>query len=60
MMSLSAISLGDMFCMSRKDGTGGGGWVYQKAEESITLSGLCVCELLLLFAPDRCVCLWQS
>ena len=26
-MSSSAVSLGDRFCISRKGGTGGGGWV---------------------------------
>jgi len=40
MMSLSAMSLGLRFCVSRKGGTGGGGWVYPKGENSMAASGL--------------------
>ena len=40
MMSLPAMSLGLRFCVSRKDGTGGGGWVHPKGENSMATSGL--------------------
>jgi len=40
MMSYPAISLGDWFCMNRKCGTGGGGWVHPKGTNSMTVSGL--------------------
>ena len=39
-MSLLAMSLGLRFCMSRKGGIGGGGWVYPKGANSIAVSGL--------------------
>jgi len=38
--SYLAISLGDRFCVSRKSGTGGGGWVHPKDANSIAMSGL--------------------
>ena len=38
-MSLPAISLGDWFCMSRKDRTEGGGLVHPKGEYSMAVSG---------------------
>jgi len=34
------MSLGDRFCMSRKDGTGGGGWVYPKDVNRMAVSEL--------------------
>ena len=40
MMSLPAMSLGLRFCMSRKGGTGGGGWVHPKGANSMAASGL--------------------
>jgi len=40
MMSLPAMSLGLRFCMSRKGGTGGGGWVQLKGANSMAASGL--------------------
>jgi len=40
MMSLPAMSLGLRFCVSRKGGTGGGGWVYPKGANSMAASGL--------------------
>jgi len=40
MMSLLAMSLGLRFCVSRKDGTGGGGWVHPKGVNSMAVSGL--------------------
>jgi len=40
MMSLPAISLGLRFCVSRKGGTGGGGWVHLKGANSMAASGL--------------------
>jgi len=40
MMSLPAMSLGLRFHVSRKSGTGGGGWVYPKGANSIATSGL--------------------
>ena len=40
MMSLPAMSLGLRFCMSRKGGTGGGGWVHPKGANSMAVSGL--------------------
>ena len=40
MMSLPAMSLGLRFCVSRKGGTGGGGWVYLKDANSMAASGL--------------------
>ena len=40
MMSLLAMSLGLRFCVSRKGGTGGGGWAHQKGANSMAVSGL--------------------
>ena len=40
MMSLPAMSLGLRFCVSRKGGTGGGGWVHPKGTNSMAMSGL--------------------
>jgi len=40
MMSLPAMSLGLWFCVSRKGGTGGGGWVHLKGANSMAVSGL--------------------
>ena len=40
MMSYPAMSLGDRFCVSRKGGTGGGGWVHSKGANSMTVSEL--------------------
>jgi len=40
MMSLLAMSLGLRFCVSRKGGTGGGGWVHPKGANSMAASGL--------------------
>jgi len=40
MMSLPAMSLGLRFCVSRKGGTGGGGWVHPKGVNSMAASGL--------------------
>jgi len=40
MMSLPATSLGLRFCVSRKGGTGGGGWVHLKSANSMAMSGL--------------------
>jgi len=40
MMSLPAMSLGLRFCVSRKGGTGGGGWVHPKGANSMATSGL--------------------
>ena len=40
MMSLLAMSLGLRFCVSRKGGTGGGGWVHPKGANSMAVSGL--------------------
>ena len=34
-MSLPAMSFGDRFCMSRKGGTGGGGWLHLKGANSM-------------------------
>ena len=39
-MSLPAMSLGLRFCVSRKGGTGGGGWVHLKGANSMAASGL--------------------
>ena len=39
-MSLPAMSLGLRFCVSRKDRTGGGGWVHPKGANSMVMSGL--------------------
>ena len=39
-MSLPAMSLGLRFCVSRKGGTGGGGWVHPKGANSMAVSGL--------------------
>jgi len=35
-MSLPAMSLGLLFCVSRKGRTGGGGWVHPKGANSIS------------------------
>ena len=43
MMSYPAMSLGDGFWVSRKFGTGGGGWVYPKGANSMAMFGL-ACE----------------
>jgi len=40
MMSLPAMSLGLRFCVSRKGGTGGGGWMHPKGANSMAASGL--------------------
>ena len=40
MMSLLAMSLGLRFCVSRKGGTGGGGWVHPKGANSMAVSEL--------------------
>jgi len=40
MMSLLAVSLELKFCVSRKDGTGRGGWVHPKGANSMAVSGL--------------------
>ena len=40
MMSLPAMSLGLRFCVSRKGGTGGGGWVHTEGANSMAVSGL--------------------
>ena len=40
MMSLPAMSLGLRVCVSRKGGTGGGGWVHPKGANSMVASGL--------------------
>ena len=40
MMSLPAMSLGLRFGVSRKGGTGGGGWVHTKGANSMAASGL--------------------
>jgi len=37
-----AMSLGNCFCMSRKSGTGGGGLVHPKSENSMAMYGLAV------------------
>ena len=39
-MSLPEMSVGLRFCLSRKGGTGGGGWVHPKGANSMTASGL--------------------
>jgi len=39
-MSLPAMSFGFRFCVSRKDGTGGGGWMHQKGANNMATSGL--------------------
>ena len=39
-MSRLAISSGDRFCVSRKGGSGGGGWAHTKGAESMVMSGL--------------------
>ena len=36
-MSLPAMTLGLRFCVSRKGGTGGGGWVYPKGANSMAV-----------------------
>ena len=40
MMSLPAMSLGLGFCVSKKGGTGIGGWVHPKGANSMAASGL--------------------
>ena len=40
MMSLPAMSMGLRFCVSRKGGTRGGGWVHPKGANSMAVSGL--------------------
>jgi len=39
-MLLPAMPFGDRFCMNRKGGTRGGGWVCPKAAKNMALSGL--------------------
>ena len=39
-MSLLAMSLGLRFCICRKGGTRGGGWVHPKGANNMTTSGL--------------------
>ena len=39
-LSLPAMPFGDRFCMNRKGGTGGGGWVCPKAAKNMAMSGL--------------------
>jgi len=39
-MSLLAMSYGDRFCLSKKGGIGGGGWVLPKGANSMAMSGL--------------------
>ena len=39
-VALPAMCLGDRFCVSRKGGTGGGGWVHPKGANSMAVSGL--------------------
>jgi len=39
-MSLPAMSLGLRLCVSRKGGTGGGGWVHPKGANSMAVSEL--------------------
>ena len=41
MMPPLAMSLGDRFFTSSKDGTGGGGWVHSKSINSMAMSQLC-------------------
>jgi len=40
MTSLLAMPLGLRFCVSRKGGTGGGGWVHPEGANSMAMSGL--------------------
>ena len=40
MMSLLAVSFGLRFCVSRKGGTWGGGWMHPKGANSMDVSGL--------------------
>ena len=40
MMSLLAMSFGLRFCVSRKGGAGGGGWVHPKGANNMAASGL--------------------
>ena len=40
MMLYLVKSLGDRFCMIRKGGMVGGGWVHPKGENSMVVSGL--------------------
>ena len=46
-MSLLAMTLGLKFCMSRKGGTRGGGWVQPKGANSISMLGL-ACRMALV------------
>jgi len=34
------MTFGDRFCLSRKGGIGGGGWVHPKGADSMAVSGL--------------------
>ena len=43
MMSYLSTFLGDRLCVSRKGGTGGGGWVHPIGANSMAVSGL-ACE----------------
>ena len=44
MMSYPAMSLGDRVWVSRKSGTGGGGWVHPKGANSMAVSSCLGCE----------------
>ena len=50
--SLSAMSLGDWFHISRKGGTGGGGLVHPKGENSLAMSGLASIGPFLLLSAN--------
>jgi len=39
-MSLPAMTFGDRFCLRRKGGIGGGGWVHPKGANRMAVSGL--------------------
>ena len=45
-VTLPAMSFGDRFCVSRKGGIGGGGWVHLKGADSMAMSGLGLEKLL--------------
>ena len=48
MTSLLAMSFGDRFCLSRKGGIGGGGWVHPKGANSMAASGLGPDKIIML------------
>ena len=48
MTSLLAMSFGDRFCLSRKGGIGGGGWVHPKGANSMAASGLSPDKIIML------------